>query len=739
MLGTALSARAAGPTTGAEIRVTRAAGAIRVDGDLTDPGWQGATRVDTWYETNPGDNIAPPVKSVAYLTYDAEFLYAAFDFEDPHPEKIRAPFGDRDNVPSYTDYAGIILDPRHDGRTGLLLLANPSGIQYDAITDDTTGNEDSSPDLYWDAAGRITKTGWTLEIRVPFSSLRYPKAANGAEQTWGILLYRNYPRDFRHQFFSAKLPRSENCFICHSNPLAGLAGLPSGGHLVVAPYGTAREEGVPRGGVPGNELVNRPVNVKAGVDAKWTPNENTALDATFNPDFSQVESDVAQISANERFALNYPEKRPFFLEGIELFTTPITAVYTRTITSPRWGARVTGKLGATGYTALVASDRGGGSVILPGPNGSDFADQDFKSTVAIGRLRHELGRSFVSLLATDREVSGGGHNRVFGPDFQWRPTASDTVTGQLLLSFTKTPDRPELASPWDGRSLTSHAADVWFTHSTSRWDLYDEYKDFGNGFRADDGFVPQVGFRENYLETGWTFRPKGFFSRVRPSFIADYQAEQDGPLISRSFSAALNADGLFSSSSRVRFASERIRAGERTIARNLLFYLVQFSPSRTISQIVVQGDVGQQIDFANARPGRGGRVNVTLVVRPSLHLELRADAERRVLDVTPEGGGDSRRLFTAQFARLKTTYTFSARSFLRLIGQYVSTTRDPSLYAAEVERKEGDFTGSVLFAYKLNWQTVLFVGYGDTRTLVDEHLERKDRQAFLKVSYAFQK
>jgi hypothetical protein len=736
LLALAGAARAAGPAIGPEIKIARAAGPITIDGDLSDPGWQGATRVDTWYETNPGDNVPPPVKNVAYLTFDDKYLYAGFEFEDPHPELIRAPFGDRDNVPSYTDYAGIIIDPRHDGRTGLLLLANPNGIQYDAVSDDTNGNEDSSPDFFWDSVGRVTKTGWTLEMRVPFSSLRYPKAP---VQTWGILLYRNHPREFRRQYFSARLPRDENCFICHSNPLSGLEGLPSGGHLVVAPYGTAKEEGVPRRGLLGNELVNKPVNVKAGVDAKWTPNENTALDATFNPDFSQVESDVAQISANERFALFYPEKRPFFLEGIELFSTPIQAVYTRTITSPRWGVRATGKFDTTGYTALVASDRGGGSVILPGPNGSDFADQEFKSTVAIGRLRHELGRSFVSVLATDREVSGGGHNRVVGPDFQWRPTASDSLTGQLLFSSTRTPERPDLAAEWDGRSFTSHAADVWFSHNTTKWDVYDEYKDFGNGFRADDGFVPQVGFRENYFETGWTLRPTGAFTRVRTSAIVDYQAEQDGPLINRSFSFAAGADGFWSSFTRLRFASERIRAGATTIARNLLFYALQFSPSRTISQIVLQGDVGQQIDFANARPGHGARVNLRVVLRPTSHLELRGDGERRWLNVKPDTGGEDRRLFVAQFARLKATYTFSARSFLRLIGQYVWTTRDPSLYRDAVNAKDGDFSASALFAYKLNWQTLLFLGYGDNRTLQDEHLEKADRQLFLKVSYAFQK
>ena len=183
---------------------------------------------------------------------------------------------------SYTDYGGIILDTRNDGKTGILLLTNARGIQYDSVSDDTTGNEDTSPDFYWDSAAKITKDGWVLEMRVPFSSLRYPK---GNPQTWNILLYRNYPRDFRYQFFSAKLPRGSNCFICRSNVLRGLEGLPPGGQLTVAPYVNAKEEGLPRGDAGRLSQAGPSTAGRRQVD--W--NENTAIDGTLNPDFSQVE------------------------------------------------------------------------------------------------------------------------------------------------------------------------------------------------------------------------------------------------------------------------------------------------------------------------------------------------------------------------------------------------------------------------------------------------------------------
>jgi hypothetical protein len=727
------SAQDAGP----EIHVARATGTITVDGDLSDPGWKGATKVDTFFETNPGDNVTPKVRTVAYLAYDDRFFYAAFEFFDPDPAKIRAPFGDRDDVPSATDYGGVILDTRNDRRTGLLLLANPRGIQYDAITDDVTGNEDSSADFYWDSAARITAEGWVLEMRVPFSSLRYPR---GDRQTWGLLLYRNYPRDFRYQMFSAKLPKGSNCFICHSNALTGLENLPPSGHLVVAPYVTAKQDSVP-GGELGSSIVNKPVRGNGGVDAKWTPNENNAIDGTINPDFSQVESDVAQISVNQRFALFYPEKRPFFLEDLELFSTPIQAVYTRSITSPRWGLRATGKLGSNQYTGFVAEDRGGGSVILPGPNGSSFANQDFSSFVGMGRLRHDFGKSFASFLVTDREISGGGYNRVYGPDFQWRAGPDDTVTGQFLLSNTETPDRPELSDQWTGQKLDGHGADIWYSHSTRTWDWFTEYKDFSDGFRADCGFVPQVGYREGYVEPGYTIRPDHFpISRFRMFVQNDYQADTTGSLISRTIIPGFGFDAMWNSFVQIKFSDARIRSGDQTFPRRQLVYTIQVSPFSFLTGVQLTGTAGEQIDFDNHRPGTGADINLQFTLRPTDHLKFDVVAARSFVDVDPGDGGGSRRLFTADIGRVKATYTFTARAFLRLIGQIVETRRDPSLYTFPVTAKDSAFTGSVLFAYKINWQTVMFLGYDDNRTLVpDGSYAKAGHQFFLKLSYAFQK
>ena len=718
------------------ITITRAPSGITVDGDLSDPAWKSATRIDKWWETNPGDNTEPKAKSVGYLMYDDKYFYAGFDMDDPNPKQISSPFNDRDHISGNTDdYAGVILDTRHDHKTAILFLATARGIQYDAVSDDTTGNEDSSPDFFWDSAAKINDHGWTLEIRIPLSSLR-----NDARdpQEWGIMLYRNWPRDRRYQMFANKLPRGGNCFICNENTLAGLAGLPPAGHMIVAPYATAKQVGEPRDGL-GSQFVNRPVGSNAGADLKWTPTPDSVVDATVNPDFSQIESDVAVITANERFAIFLPEKRPFFLEGVELFSTPIQAVYTRTITSPRWGGRSTGKFGSNAYTFLVAQDRGGGAVILPSAFGSDVAFQEFKSTDAIGRVRHDFSKnSFVSMLLTDRELGGGAHNRVIGPDFQLK-NEHDTLTGQFLVSDSRTPDRPDLAGEWNGQKLKGHAYDVWWSHSTEKFDFYSQHQNYTDNFRADAGFVPQVGYGTSYAETGWTFRPKGFFSRVRTFAMGQYDTTEDGALLYRLSSFGFGADGAHRSFWRFRYAYDAVRNVDTVFQRHYLLWSFNFAVNRLISQISSDGWAGQQVDFANNRLGHGANVNVGVLLRPGDHLELSLSNGVRWLTVN--NGVDEGRLFTAQFERVRGTYTFNQKMFLRAIVQNQRTNQNQSLYDFPVDQHGGSLASQLLFAYKINWQTLVFLGYGDLREITADATDflKSGRQFFMKVSYAFQR
>jgi hypothetical protein len=509
---------------------------------------------------------------------------------------------------------------------------------------------------------------------------------------------------------------------------------------VVAPYASASELWRRR---DPNDLessfTNDPVDGDVGVDVKWNPTANSAIDATIQPDFSQVESDVPQIATNERFALFFPEKRPFFLEGSDLFNSPIQMVYTRTITTPQWGLRATGKMSDFSYTVLSSKDEGGGLVVIPGPTFSSFALQEFESYVSLGRLRRDFSRnSFGSFLFTDREISGGGHNRVFGPDGQWRPTGADIITGQFLYSDTENPDRPDLSEFFNGERLKSHAGHITWDHQVRKYDWRLRYNDLGDEFRADTGFVPQVGFREVVGSGGLRFYPQNNpIAFIRTYVVADQFFLPNGDDLGHDYFPGIFLIGSRNLNAQFEFHNNKVRIADRLLTQNYLFYFVQFDPSRRLPRITFFGQTGDLIDFDNARVGTGTNLTLQATVRPWDNLTLTADASREWLNLDlPETSG---RLYTATIARLKGVYVFNARSFLRLIGQYVTTERDPGLYTFDVAKRDGTFLGSILYGYRLNWQTVFFVGFGDNGIVTENNsLARTNRSVFLKISYAWQ-
>jgi hypothetical protein len=198
-------------------------------------------------------------------------------------------------------------------------------------------------------------------------------------------------------------------------------------------------------------------------------------------------------------------------------------------------------------------------------------------------------------------------------------------------------------------------------------------------------------------------------------------------------------DTLFNGFMQFRFVTDRVRATDVTFPRRQFGFIATFSPTRRFTNLGVDGLVGQDTDFVNIRPGRGGHLNLNATINATEHLVFDLVANTAWLHVD-DTVGVSRPLFTARVERVRANYTFTARSFVRLIGQYVSTDRDPALYLQSTAAHDGVFSGSALLAYKINWQSVLFVGYGDDRALDEQQrLQPSDRQIFVKLSYAFQK
>lgn len=707
---------------GAPLSVTRVEGQITIDGDLTDSGWTNALKVEDFVEYYKSDNAPAPVPTFAWITYDDEAIYFALRADDPQPSAIRAPFVDRDKVLGDQDYFGVMLDTQNDRRSSTTFRVNARGVQYDSVFNDANQTEDLAPDFFFESSARITSTGWAAEIRVPLSSLRY---ANRDPQTWAILMSRNYPRDFRYVIANTAVPKGSNCFLCHFATLSGLSGLPGGAHMTFAPYSAAQrnERQV------GNALANDPLRSDVGIDWKWSASPALTVDTTLNPDFSQIESDVPQLSVNNRFALSFPEKRTFFLEGVDLLSTPLRAVYTRSITSPAWGIRATGQTGSSAYTLLVAEDRGGGTIVLPSREGTSFAPQDFRSRVLIGRLRQSFGSSFGGLLLSSREYEGGGHNRVVGPDLMLKRGA-DKITAQALVSSTENPNRPDLSMRFKGDSLTGYAGRFIYQRDTSGYDIWTSYFNYSSGFRADNGFIPMVGAYGAYVEAGSHHYPKRFASYLRPFIGYGHETVWKGAMIGAYMEGKWGLNGW------VAWHPGDVDVVDgRSLTRNYYEIHMRANPWRQMPSISVDGSVGERVDFAQGRVGNGASMTVATSLRPTDHLEVELNTNREWLDL--EAG---ERLFSAQVNRLKTTYVFNSRSLVRLIAQHGDTRRAQSLYRATVDDRDGDLTLSALYGYRLNWQTTFFVGYGDLRSLDErDRMSYGSRSVFMKVSYALQR
>jgi hypothetical protein len=676
--------------------------------------------MDRFVEVAPADNRPPPVRSVGYLIRDARALYVALHMEDPQPGRIRAPFVERDRVFGDQDLVQVEVDAVGDGQASRFFRVNPRGVQGDGVYSESAGADDFAPDFRYDSLARVTADGWVAALRIPLASLALP-SAEGLH--WRVVLYRNWPRQYRHEMVSNPIPRGAGCWLCFATEVVGEP-YRRQGELSATPYGTLAK------GLPAD--AGGSTEAGAGLDLRWVPGSGITLDATLRPDFSQVESDVPRLDVNARFALSHPEKRPFFMEGSELLATPIPAVYTRSISTPRWGLRAT----SPSLSVLVAGDAGGGQVVVPEPSSSQLVSQDFRSVVALGRYRRGLGGGLTTGVLVTGRIADDGHNWVVGPDLDWRLSASDHVAGQLLVSTTRTPRRPDLHSGWDGRRLNSHALNLAWTRSRPGLGWSVRFEDVGDGFRADVGFVPQVGLRRWIGRLGHGFYPSGSLSLVRPLLEVTHARDSSGATLESSVAAGVSFEGRWGMTGRFSYhVRDQVRLrGDLLDARSVRLDL-GLQPSRRVPRVALSVALGDAFDVVNARVGRGGHVGLEANLRPTDRLGIELYGEHEWLDVVAPPGAAAAQLFTADVLRLKATWAFGLRTSLRLIGQYERGRFDPALYRVEVEERDDLVEWSALLTHRLGWRTVGFVGYAESRDIAGRAAGPPRRQLFFKVAY----
>jgi len=311
---------------------------INIDGRMDEKAWREALIFDVNIEVTPGENIPAPVKTKCYVLYTKNVLYVGFRSFDPDPGKIRAHITDRDNAYK-DDFSGIIIDTFNDKSRAYEFFVNPYGIQMDGIISNGGREEDDSWDAIWNSAGRINKKGYTVEMSIPFSVLQFQKGKD--EQRWGFIAIRTYPRDKKHQILNCEIDRGDSCILCQGTEVIGFSGTKPGKNIELDPTITGvRSE--KRDDFPDGKMRKEHSGFAFGVSGKWGFTKNLTLSAAVNPDFSQVEADVAKLDINTQFALDYNEKRPFFLEGSDFFQSLSDIVYTRSIADPEWGVKLSG-------------------------------------------------------------------------------------------------------------------------------------------------------------------------------------------------------------------------------------------------------------------------------------------------------------------------------------------------------------------------------------------------------------
>jgi hypothetical protein len=709
-------------------QVPKVDGQIRIDGVLDEPGWQEALVLEIAVEVEPGENIPAPVRTQVWICFSDRHLYAAFRAFDPNPSAIRARYSDRDKLWD-DDWVALVLDTFNDERRSFDFFVNPLGIQADSIE---TSNEGGGTewDAIWDSAGRIDDQGYVVEIAIPFSSLRFQPEDD--EQIWGFDAVRSYPRLVTHKMGLFARDRSNNCYLCQADKIRGFSGASPGRALEFDPTVSAIHSEV-REPFPDGSLQEVESTVEPGLTAHWGVTPNLNLSATINPDFSQIETDAAQLDINTKFSLFYPEKRPFFLEGFDYFQTRLNAIYTRTLADPAWGAKVAGKVGRSAIGFFSVRDDVT-NLLFPATEWSSSTQWDTASTGTVFRYRYDVGASStVGALVTDREGNGYS-NRLYGADLDLRFTPKDTLMLQVLESKTVYPQNISEAHDQPEDEFKGRAIDFFYAHQTRSHEVYAMYREISPGFRADVGFIPQTGFKHydtGYLHTWQQNDPTHWYNRLRVWLGYEHDDDWDGNMLRSAPGTFVMYRGpLQSFLYGIFYYGKQTFLGDEYDDRT---YDVQlnFQPARDLL-LGLRVDGGDGIDYAHSRPGKRLRISPSLDLFAGRHLRFDFDHIYEQFDI------DEGRLYTANLSELRTVYQFNRRAFFRLILQYADHAFEQERYADGRDRVFKHLLTQWLFTYKVNPRTAVYFGYTDNHQADSRiDLTQLNRAAFFKIGYAW--
>ena len=745
---------------------------VVIDGRLDEPEWGQAAVLRGFSQYLPNDNRPADDSTTVLVWYSPTAMYFGIRaYQDS--ANVRATLADRDKI-SGDDYVQILLDTYHDRQQALVFGVNPLGVQGDGVVVDaprqvaqtlsptSTGayTLDLTPDYVYESKGHVTAWGYEVEVRIPFKTLRYQTAD---PQDWGLNVIR-VVQATGHTLTWTRVLQTQASFLGQSGSLTGLTGLRRGIVLDVTPEVTSTVTGSP--GSPGWTYLGGTPRV--GATGRWGVTPNLTFNGTIHPDFSQVEADIPQIQLDPRFALNYPEKRPFFLDGLELFQTPLQLIYTRRLVDPDGAAKLTGKVGSTTIAALSGID---------GPDGSaGGTDHPFMNAL---RVRQDLGgQNSAGLVYTDR-TDGAGFNRVGALDARVLLGGAWDFTAQGGASATR-----------DSAAAPVRWGPVWraaLTHSGRHFSLTATSRGYGQHFESTSGFIARTNYAvatavPSYTIVGvpgsWieSFNANVYLAGVWEQF-RNFTAGQAPDTRQADFATGLTLRGGWQLGAAWSIESfgypaflytdyrvERVRGA---VVDTIPFTGTPHLPNRDfagsvqtpsfqkfslVASVLVGRNDDNFFEWASAHLLIG---NLDLIWRPTDRLRTELIYDHQQVNRPSDGSTVS----LVRIPRLKLEYQLARPIFFRVIGQYTSNhtdaLRDDSRTNGAILIRDpltGTFTRtqpSTRNTFRLDWLfsyhptpgTVAYVGYGSSLTeptpFQFRGLARTADGFFVKLSYLF--
>jgi hypothetical protein len=723
----AIAANAQGPEPAPIIAVRlHADEQIHLDGTLSDPAWQRAPVYRDFVEKEPKLGRKPEHETLAQVLFDDKAVYVGITALDPRPNEIRDTLVRHDAVIRTQDFVVVYIDPIGKKQSAQWVRVNAAGSTADGMQTASDDSEDFAPDFDFDAAAKRNEHGYTAVVRIPFSSLRYSREAGG---NWRIMVGRRVPRDQFYMITSVPIPDDAPNFLVNMQRLAGIEMPKESGFLTLRPSLTLRHERTQDDGAP-RRSDNR---IQTTLDLKWRPMPELVVDGTIKPDFSQIDLDVPQLGGNSRYALYYPEKRPFFFEASDVLRSPTDALYTRSFTAPSWGMRATWRGQTQAGTAIAVNDRGGGLVLLPGAYGTNYAEQPSSRTLAVRQL-NDIGPLQVGGILAARSYSGDergeiGQNIVLGPDLGWQVSDSLRLRAQWLHSHTT-------AQPDGNGNLQQGPATngdrVYFRAvNQTEFDTADiTINDIGDGFRHDSGFVNQAGIRMAEMHYGRTWRSIGPFNQFTVNINLNHGSDRDtGETVKTEFYPGI----WFAAASNTQASLElhglsevRAEQGGPLLHEKYLFASYTTTPTSWIPLLDSSLSIGRMADVTADVVRPGARLNLMVRTRPLKQFEFEPQISYANLY------RDSEQIYRETAVQLKGIWFFNAANNLRLILQRTSLDRLPE---PGVDESRDKFkVASLTYTWRRSAGTVLYVGASYSNAGISPAATRGS-EAFVKLQF----